>query len=290
MLQSLRLTLLTCLAMLAFAANSVLARLALIDAEIGAGGFTLIRLVSGAVVLALIVIFHQRRPILVIRSGSWPGAIALLTYAAFFSYAYIALPTGTGAIILFATVQIVMLAWAIFSGERLAALQWLGLLLASVALIWLVSPSVKAPPLLGAFAMVLAGIGWGAYSLLGRSGGDPTQQTAGNFMRASLVMAALAPPLLMLFPETSPDTQGILLAVISGAVTSGLGYAIWYTALKDLAASIAGIAQLSVPAIAAIGGVVFLAEPITLRFALASSAILAGVALATLAAPRQRKV
>lgn len=272
-----RLFVITALAMIAFAANSVLGRLALVEGEIGAGGFALIRLVSGALVLALIVIARSQRP-----SGSWRGGFALFIYAAFFSYAYLGLAAGTGAIILFAVVQITMLGWGIVQGERPTGLQWLGLTIALAALVWLVSPSVEAPPFFAALAMAVAGIGWGVYSLLGKGAGDPTRATAGNFVRASLIAATLAVPALMLYPETKPSQNGIALAVASGAITSGLGYAIWYTALKDLTSTRAGIAQLSVPAIAAIGGVLFLSEPITLRFALASGAILGGVALAVL--------
>lgn len=282
-----RLFLITALAMIAFAANSVLGRLALIEGEIGAGGFALIRLVSGAVVLALLVLARSQRP-----SGSWRGGFSLFIYAAFFSYAYLGLAAGTGAIILFAVVQITMLGWGIAKGERPTRLQWLGLAIALAALVWLVSPSVEAPPLYAALAMAVAGIGWGVYSLLGKGAGDPTRATAGNFIRASLIAAMLAVPALMLYPETMPSQNGIALAVASGAITSGLGYAIWYTALKDLTSTRAGIAQLSVPAIAAIGGVLFLSEPITLRFALASGAILGGVALAVLtpaAASRKAK-
>ena len=282
-----RLFLITALAMIAFAANSVLGRLALIEGEIGAGGFALIRLVSGAVVLALLVLARSQRP-----SGSWRGGFSLFIYAAFFSYAYLGLAAGTGAIILFAVVQITMLGWGIAKGERPTRLQWLGLAIALAALVWLVSPSVEAPPLYAALAMAVAGIGWGVYSLLGKGAGDPTRATAGNFIRASLIAAMLAVPALMLYPETMPSQNGIALAVASGAITSGLGYAIWYTALKDLTSTRAGIAQLSVPAIAAIGGVLFLSEPITLRFSLASGAILGGVALAVLtpaAASRKAK-
>lgn len=280
-----RLFLLTTLAMIAFAANSVLGRLALLDSDIGAGSFALIRLVSGAIVLALLVSARSLKP-----TGSWRGGAALLVYAAFFSYAYLALPAGTGAIILFAVVQITMLGWAIARGERLSRYQWAGLSLALAALVWLVSPSLESPSLIGALAMAIAGIGWGAYSLLGKTAGDPTRATTGNFVRASLIAAVLAVPAFVIHPEPMPSSNGIMLAIISGAVTSGLGYAIWYTALISLTTARAGIAQLSVPAIAAIGGVLFLSEPITLRFAFASAIILGGVGLAVLTpAPASRK-
>ena len=277
MSNSLRLFLITALVMVAFAANSVLGRLGLIETEIGAGSFALIRLVSGAVVLALICAV-QHKP----ASGSWSGGAALLIYAGFFSYAYIALSAGMGAIILFALVQITMLSWGAIQGERLSRLQWGGFLLAVAALIWLVSPSLEAPPLWAAGAMALAGIGWGAYSLLGRRVADPTAATSGNFMRASLLGIPTLGAILVLSPEPIPPVDGVLIAVLSGAVTSGLGYVIWYQVVKQLSASRAGIAQLTVPAIAALGGVVFLSEPITIRFALSTLAILGGVGLAVL--------
>ena len=277
---ALRLFLLTSLAMVAFAANSVLGRLGLIETEIGAGSFALIRLMSGALTLCLICVLQSKRP-----SGSFLGGLSLLIYAGFFSYAYIALSAGMGAIILFAMVQITMLGWGLARGEKLSGLQWLGFTLAVGALIWLVSPSLEAPPLWAAFSMAVAGIGWGTYSLLGRGRGDPTRMTSGNFVWAS----GLAVPVFALswfvHPEPLPPVEGVVLAIVSGSITSGLGYVIWYQALKGLSATRAGIAQLSVPAIAAIGGVVFLAEPITWRFALATSAILGGVALAILTPP-----
>ncbi|MCR9223758.1 MAG: DMT family transporter [Hyphomonas sp.] len=282
---ALRLFLITTLVMIAFAANSVLGRLGLIGTDIGAGSFALIRLISGAAVLLLICTLQRKHV-----TGTWAGGVALLAYAAFFSYAYIALSAGMGAIILFALVQLTMLGWGLFQGERLSTLQWAGFVVAIAALIWLVSPSIEAPPLLATAAMAIAGMGWGAYSLLGRGVSDPTAATAGNFLRAS----ALGLPILVLTisfaPEPLPPTDGILIAVVSGAVTSGLGYVIWYSVVKQLSASRAGIAQLSVPAIAAIGGVLFLSEPITLRFALSTLAILGGVGLAVLtAAPGSSK-
>ncbi|MEL7230994.1 MAG: DMT family transporter [Pseudomonadota bacterium] len=274
---SARIAALTAIAMIAFAANSVIGRLALIEGEIGAGSFALVRLISGALALLIILTFQRVRPL-----GTWSGALALLTYAGFFSYAYIALPAGTGAVILFAVVQVTMIGWGISQGERPGAFQWVGLAMAFTALIWLVSPGVEAPSLIASLSMVIAGLGWGVYSLLGRGAGNPTAMTAGNFVRASLIACLIAPILLLSSPEPLPSGRGVGLAVVSGALTSGLGYAIWYTALKGLSATRASIAQLSVPAIAAIGGVVFLREPITLRFALATALILGGVALATL--------
>ena len=277
MSRAVQLFLVTALVMVAFAANSVLGRLGLIGTDIGAGSFALIRLISGAAILVLICAVQSKRV-----TGTWAGGAALLVYAAFFSYAYIALSAGMGAIILFAMVQITMLGWGLLRGERLSGLQWIGFVVAVAALVWLVAPSVEAPPLLAAAAMAVAGIGWCTYSLLGRGVTDPTAATSGNFLRASLLAAPLLTAALWLSPEPIPPANGVLIAIVSGALTSGLGYVVWYQVVKQLSASRAGIAQLSVPAIAAIGGVLFLAEPITLRFALSTTAILGGVGLAVL--------
>ncbi len=274
---------LTTTAMVAFAANSVLGRLALVDQEAGAGGFALIRLISGAIALALILVVTRKSAI-----GDWRSAAALLGYAAFFSYAYIALPAGTGALILFAPVQITMVGAGLLSGERLTLMQWLGLSAAVAALAWLLSPSLEAPSLIGSLSMGMAGISWGLYSIYGRSKGDPTAATAGNFIRASVLAAVLAVPVLMIAPEPLPTSRGVALAVLSGAGTSGLGYIVWYAALKGLSSTKAGIAQLTVPAIAAAGGVLLLSEPLTTRFVLASLLILGGVGLATLTPSRVR--
>lgn len=277
---SLRIGAYAALAMVAFAANSVLGRLGLESGTIGAGSFALIRLLSGAVMLAGLVLLSTKGKPRGLLAGSWSGGAALLVYAGFFSYAYLELPAGTGAVILFAVVQVTMLGWAIISGQRPSLLQWAGFSLAIGGLIWLVSPGIEAPSLVGALAMALAGIGWGIYSLMGRGSGDPTQATAGNFIRASAIALICAGPVFLIYPESPPAAYGIILAIISGAITSGLGYAIWYAAAKGLSITQAGIIQLSVPGLAALGGVVFLAEPITFRFIAATSLILAGVALA----------
>ncbi len=275
---------LTSLAMVAFAANSVLGRMGLLGGDIGAGSFALVRLVSGALVLGLIAGLSTAR-----TAGSWRGGLALFIYAAFFSYAYLELAAGTGALLLFAMVQITMVGAGLFAGERFTWLQWVGLIAALFALVWLLSPGLEAPPLLGALAMLLAGVGWGIYSLIGRtSPTDSTATTAGNFLRASLIgIALLTPFMIWIIPEPLPGRRGVFLAILSGAVTSGLGYAIWYMALKGLSATKAGVAQLTVPAIAALGGVLLLDEALTLRFALASLIILAGVGVATLTAPAE---
>ena len=261
------------LAMLAFAANSLLARLALAEDGAGAWGFSLIRILSGALVLALLVRRHLA------GAGSWQGAVSLLVYVAGFSFAYLALDAGLGALVLFASVQLTMIGWALVRGDRLGVLQWSGLALASAALVWLLSPGGAAPPPLAVAAMLAAGIGWGAYSLIGRSATQPTAATAGNFLRAGLIALALTPLVLIAAPEALPSRTALLAAIASGALASGLGYAIWYGALPGLGRAQAGALQLSVPPLAALGGTVFLSEPLTVRLVLATLAILAGVSL-----------
>lgn len=282
-----KVALLAAIAMLAFAANSVLARLALGTGDMNAVGYTGVRVVSGAVVLAAILYLHGRRQgrTGITISGSWRGAAALLGYALAFSIAYLMLGAGTGALILFASVQIGMLAWAILKGDRPGPLEWLGFATAFAALIFLVAPGLVAPPLLGTALMVGAGLCWATYSLLGQRSRAPLADTAGNFIRClpiGLVLAVAAD----LAHTSSPS--GLAYAIASGAVASGMGYAIWYSVLPSLSRSSAAFIQLSVPAIAASGGVLFIAEPLTGRLLIASAGILGGVALALLAANRRK--
>lgn len=220
------------------------------------------------------------------RQSNWVSALSLFSYAAFFSYAYLSLTAGTGALILFAAVQITMVGSGLISGEKLSPRQSLGTVSALAGLVYWLGPSVEAPPILGALMMIISGISWGVYSLRGRGAEDPAQQTAGNFLRAGLLCLLLIPLVFVLKTEQSLSQTGIALALLSGTVTSGLGYVIWYMALKHLSAIKAGLAQLSVPVIAAIGGIIFISEPLTLRFAITAFVILLGVGLATLT-PRQ---
>lgn len=286
-----RLFLLTALTLIAFAGNSVLTRLALAHGDIGPWVFSLIRISAGAFILALII--ARRYGVKNSLSyGSWGGAAALLIYAVCFSYAYLSLAAGTGALILFAVVQVTMIGAGLAMGERLTRLQWLGCMLAAGGLVYLLTPNIAAPSALGAILMTISGIGWGVYSLLGRARngadgtalqqGGPTAQTMGNFVRAVGIIALLSIPVLTLSSEAMPAKRGVVLAVTSGAVTSGLGYALWYSVLKSLTAVRASIAQLSVPPLAALGGILFLGEPITQRFVIATLIILAGIVLATL--------
>ncbi len=260
--------------MVAFAANSILCRLALEDASIDAASFTTIRLLSGA--LALLVVSSLGSRNAPRTAGNWVSASMLFAYAAAFSFAYITLGAGTGALILFGAVQVTMLVVALRTGERPHVVEWLGWVLALGGLVYLVFPGLSAPAPLGSLLMAGAGIAWGLYSLRGRGGGDPTRATTANFVRSvpiALVVSAIA------FRDFSVSGRGALLAVLSGALASGLGYVVWYTALKGLTATRAAIVQLSVPVIAAAGGVMFLGERVTARLVVASVLILGGVAL-----------
>jgi drug/metabolite transporter (DMT)-like permease len=262
--------------MIAFAGNSLLCRVALKDTGIDAASFTTIRLVSGAVMLWLIVRMSRGG-----RSGggNWPSAFALFAYAAGFSFAYVSLPAATGALLLFGAVQATMIGHGIWTGERLRKMQLVGLVLALGGLVGLLLPGLSAPPLAASLLMLGAGLAWGIYSLRGKGGGDPIRVTAGNFLRAVPIAAALS---LLLHEAASLDSAGFGYAVASGALASGIGYAIWYTALPALKSIHAATVQLSVPVIAALGGVVLLGEPLTLRLVLASVAILGGIALVIL--------
>ena len=275
----LRVFVLTLLAMLAFAGNSLLCRAALATGRIDAASFTTVRVVSGALALWLIVRLQAGAPA---RAGSWPSAFALFAYAAAFSFAYLTLTTATGALLLFGAVQATMIGWSFWRGERLTGWQLLGVVTALGGLVGLLLPGISAPPLHGAALMLLAGVAWGAYSLRGRSAGPPLPATAGNFLRAVPFAAVLS---LATLPWLKLDVAGAVLAVASGAITSGIGYAIWYSALRGLKSATAATVQLSVPPLAALGGVVLLGEPLTLRLLLASVAILGGIALVTAERP-----
>jgi drug/metabolite transporter (DMT)-like permease len=271
-----RIVILTSLAMIAFAGNSLLCRAALKHTGIDAASFTTIRLMSGAVTLWLVA--RSRRGTHTGR-GNWLSALALFAYAAGFSFAYVSLPAASGALLLFGAVQATMIGHGIWAGERLRRLQLVGLVLAFGGLVGLLLPGLSAPPLFGSVVMLGAGVAWGVYSLRGKGAGDPTRVTAGNFLRAVPIAAALS---IFMLNRSSLDSAGFWYAVASGAVASGIGYAIWYTALPALKATNAATVQLSVPVIAALGGIVFLGETMTLRLVLASATILGGIALVIL--------
>jgi drug/metabolite transporter (DMT)-like permease len=268
-----RLVILTLLTMTAFAANPILCRMALKATAIDPATFTVIRLLSGATTLWLLVSVRTGgNPV----AGNWRSAFSLFAYATAFSFAYVSLSAGTGTLILFGAVQATMILYGLLRGERFTLQQTAGLLLALGGLVALLLPGVTAPPWGGAALMATAGIGWGAYSLLGRTSVNPIETTAGNFLRASGLGVLLSAVSLDFFAW---DARGALLAVLSGTVASGLGYAIWYTVLPALRATHAATVQLSVPVIAALAGVLLLGEHLSLRLVLCSIAILGGIGL-----------
>ena len=275
------LSLLTTAAMVAFAANSVLCRAALGGGQIDAASFSAIRLLSGA--LALLAIHAVRRGVRTPRRAGWFSAALLFLYAVPFSFAYDTLTTGTGALILFAAVQATMLVAGLATGERPRLLQWIGLAAALGGMTYLVLPGVTAPSLTGSVLMAVAGIAWGLYSLHGRGAVDPLGETRDNFVRSVPMVAVVS---LLSVGDFEITPAGALLAVTSGALASGAGYAIWYTALAGLTATFAATVQLSVPVIAAVGGVLVMGESVTFRLVLSSVLILGGVALAL---PRSRR-
>lgn len=268
-----RIILLTALAMIPLAANSWLCRAALRDTAIDAASFTSIRLISGALMLwALVWVSGKRNS----DKGSWLSAMALFGYAALFSFAYLSLTAATGALLLFGAVQVTMIGVGIVRGERMDWVQAAGVALAFGGLLGLLLPGWSAPPLGGAMMMIGAGIAWGIYSARGKGAADPIRATAGNFLLTVPITALLS---LLTLQWASVDSAGFWYAVTSGALTSALGYALWYTVLPMLRATTAATVQLSVPVIVAIGGVLLLSEPITLRLVLVSTAVLGGIGL-----------
>jgi drug/metabolite transporter (DMT)-like permease len=268
----------TILALTAFAANSVLCRLALGENSIDASSFTAIRLLSGALVLFSILKINNREKNLSSK-GSWFSGIMLFLYAITFSFAYITLDTGTGALILFGSVQITMILLSIFTGNRLHKTEWLGIAVAFFGFIYLVLPGVTTPPLTGFLLMTVAGIAWGIYTLKGRGSANPLADTAYNFIRTiPFIMIVMA----ITIYNAHYSFDGIVFAILSGAIASGIGYTIWYFALGGLTTTQAAVVQLSVPVIAAFGGVVFVSEAITLRLALSAIFILGGILLVVL--------
>src|SRR3984893_6172368 len=274
--------------MIAFASNSLLCRAALTQTKVDAASFTFVRIVSGAAAL-WIVLKMQRRlrvertasPLVERSAGTWLSALALFVYAAGFSFAYNTLAAGTGALLLFGAVQATMILWGLGRGERLHAIQIVGLIVAATGLIVLLFPGLSAPPLIGSISMLGAGVAWGIYSLRGKAARDTIAATAGNFLRAVPLAAIVS---IALLPWAQLDRAGITYAVISGAIASGLGYVVWYTVLSAsmpvrLGSTSAATVQLSVPVLAATGGILLLGEPITLRYVFASVAVLGGIAL-----------
>ena len=273
---NLRVTGLTTLALVAFAGNSVLCRLALKDGSIDAASFSTVRLVSGAIAL-LVILYATNRGTRPASSGSWMSATMLFLYAVCYSFAYVSLDTGIGALILFGMVQATMVTGALWAGDRPTVAEWIGWLLAMSGFVYLVSPGLTAPSPVGSVLMGIAGIGWGIYSLRGRKEPYALSATTYNFVRSVplvLVVSALS------LKEMHLSTNGIVLAILSGAITSGIGYAIWYTALRSISTMQAAMVQLSVPVLAAAGGVIFLAESVSVRLIFSGLLILGGIFLA----------
>ncbi|MCH4293140.1 DMT family transporter [Shewanella sp. 3B26] len=300
-----RLWLLTALTMLAFAANSLLCREALVSGSIDAASFTLVRMVSGALVLMMLAFMQsgtapapesKRQSKQARLAGNWRSALALLGYAAAFSFAYLSLTAATGALLLFGAVQATMIGYGLWAGERPNRLQLFGMLLALLGLGWFLLPGVAAPDSVGALLMLLAGVCWGVYSLLGRGAASPLSATAGNFVRsvplALLLYGVIAAAEMASQGEIAGQGEeaaifsvsaiGVLYGIGSGAIASGLGYALWYAVLPRLEATTAATVQLSVPIIAAFGGLLLLGEPLSLRLVLCSIAVLGGIALVVL--------
>ena len=268
-----KLVLLAALAMTAFAANSLLCRMALVETDIDPASFTFWRLTSGALMLTLLVVMRNQKPL---QEGNMASAIALFVYAAGFSFAYISMTTGAGALLLFGAVQVTMISWGLFKGERMSALQWGGFLLALIGLILLLLPNAAVPQLSSALMMLAAGIAWGVYSLKGKGAKFPIEATAGNFIRATPLALVL---LVIFWPGGEFHAEGMAYAVASGAIASALGYALWYSILVHIAAIKAATLQLSVPVLAVFAGWVFLDETVTLRIILSSLAVIGGVAM-----------
>ena len=266
---------LTSLALFAFAANSVLCRLALGSGAMDAASFTVIRLITGVIVLVVIATTQYKSDLIQTR-GSWDASLMLFLYAVTFSYAYILLDTGTGALILFGSVQITMILLSLISGTRLQRTEWAGILVAFSGFIYLVLPGVSAPSLSGFLLMTTAGIAWGLYTLKGRRSTNPLMDTTFNFARTIPFVIIL---LLLTFQNAEISLEGVVLASLSGGLASGVGYTIWYSALKGLSSIQAAVVQLSVPIIAALGGVMIMSESITFRLLLSTSLILGGIIL-----------
>lgn len=268
----------TIFALVCFALNSILCRLALKAQAIDAASFTAVRLISGAVALFVIYnLFGKKDAGELVEKGSWLSAFFLFAYAVCFSFAYVNLTTGTGALILFGSVQATMIAAALFKGERPCLIEWCGITAAFAGLVYLVFPGLDAPPLFSSLLMASAGISWGFYTLRGKESRDPLAATTGNFVRAAPMILPIA---LFFIAQAHVSSEGILYAVLSGAIASGVGYSVWYAALKFHTATRAAILQLSVPLLAAFGGIILLSEILTIHLILSSALILGGIGLA----------
>jgi drug/metabolite transporter (DMT)-like permease len=271
----LRIILYTAFALTAFAFNSILCRIALGKDEIDAASFTAVRLVSGALTLSILLLsFSKTRS--VVKTGNWRSAFFLFAYAICFSFAYLGLTTATGALILFGCVQMTIIGISIARGERPSSLEWIGLAVALGGLVYLVFPGLTSPPLISAVLMAAAGVAWGIYTLRGKGSTDPLADTTGNFIRSVPMIGLAALPFVF---QMHISGRGILLAVLSGSVASGIGYTVWYAALKYHTPTRAAVLQLAVPVIAAAGGVIFMSETADSRLVIAAALILGGIGL-----------
>jgi drug/metabolite transporter (DMT)-like permease len=265
----------TAFALTAFAFNSILCRMALGRDEIDATSFTAIRLLSGAVTLSILFLISKKK-VAITKGGNWRSAFFLFAYAICFSFAYLGLTTATGALILFGCVQMTMIGVSISKGERPSRLEWLGLVVALAGLVYLVFPGLTSPPLINAALMAAAGVSWGIYTLRGKRSEDPLADTTGNFVRSVPMIALAALPFVS---QIHLSNRGIILAILSGSVASGIGYTVWYAALKFHTSTRAAVLQLAVPVIAAAGGILFLSESADLRLGIAAALILGGIGL-----------
>ncbi len=278
----------TLLALVAFAANSVLCRIALGHQLIDPAAFTIIRLLSGSMALYAIFLFQQyffilkstrNRENVKNSKGSWSGSICLFVYAISFSYAYVSLETGAGALILFGAVQLFMITYSLLSGTRLSKIEWTGLASASIGIVYLMYPNIGTPSFMGSVLMMLSGLAWAGYTIIGKKSKAPFVDTCYNFFRTIPLVIGLA---IITLSTAEYSEQGMWLAVVSGAAMSGVGYAIWYFALSGLTPTQAGVVQLFVPVIAAIGGIVFMQESMTLRLGISIVVITGGIAMVLL--------
>jgi drug/metabolite transporter (DMT)-like permease len=274
----LKTSLLTGLALIAFAANSILCRLALGTGSIDASSFTVIRLLSGAIAL-FIILSAKGNNKGVSSKGSWTASFTLFLYAITFSYAYLSVDTGTGALILFGSVQITMILLSLISGTRLHISEWSGVIIAFTGFIYLILPSITTPSINGFILMTVSGMSWGIYTLRGRSSKNPLMDTTYNFVRTIPFVALLA---VFTIKNINYSSEGIVLALLAGGITSGVGYTIWYIALRGLSSTQAAVIQLSVPVIAAIGGVMFVSELITSRLIISAAIVLGGILMVVL--------
>ncbi|MBB1300430.1 DMT family transporter [Pseudoalteromonas sp. SR44-8] len=285
-------TLFTVLALVAFAANSLLCRMALAQNYIDPWNFTALRLFSGALCLGFIFLIQATPTESVAREdnnlnnaeherGSWRSSVSLLVYALCFSIAYVELDTGTGALILFSAVQLTMIGWGIFNKERLTTVQWCAFIIAVIGFVYLMLPSATMPSMSPALLMTISGIAWGIYSIRGKVCLSPLKTTTFNFVRSLFALPIL---LIVGFGYLSGISwQGIALACASGALASGIGYSAWYVAVPLLKSSQAAVVQLCVPVIAALAGMLFLAEELSIQFVIASAVILGAVLVFLLA-------